>query len=148
MPSVVRRVRPAPAAVQAEPVKIIEPEVQDTPPEPDDESLDSVERSARAASCRTDYEGIIVKFREKATNRKNAIRAMCVECMGGMVYEVAKCTSKTCPLWQFRMGENPNDARTIAAKAKKEAEAKPAAVKGKPAVAGQTTSRPVRRTRG
>lgn len=143
--SVVRRVRPKPATVE-EPVKIIEPEVQDTPQEPDDDSLDGVERSARAASCRTDYDAIIVKFREKATNRKNAIRAMCVECMGGMVYEVAKCTSTRCPLWAFRMGENPNDARTIAAKAKKEAEAKPPAV-AKPAATGRTVSRPIRRTR-
>lgn len=142
-PPVIRRVRPAPSAVAAEPVKIIEPAAEEAI-EPDDEGMDSAERSGRAASSRTDYDAVVQKFRNNATNRKNAIRAKCVECMGGMVYEVAKCTSKDCPLWEFRMGENPNDARTIAAKAKKEAQA-PAPAETKPAATGR--ARPIRRSR-
>lgn len=97
-----------------------------------------------AGSSRTDYDGICEKYRASATNRRNAIRAMCVICMGGMIQEVAKCTSTQCPLFQFRMGKNPNDARTIEAeakaKARKEAEAAPAAAAAKPPV-----RRPARR---
>lgn len=37
-----------------------------------------------------------------------AIRAKCIDCMGGSVYEVALCPSKDCPLWAFRFGKNPN----------------------------------------
>ena len=37
-----------------------------------------------------------------------AIRAKCVDCMCGSVYEVALCPSEKCPLWAFRLGKNPN----------------------------------------
>lgn len=37
-----------------------------------------------------------------------AIRAKCVDCMCGSVYEVALCPSEDCPLWAFRFGKNPN----------------------------------------
>ena len=36
-----------------------------------------------------------------------AIRAHCIECSGGKVGEVKKCTAYRCPLWPFRMGKNP-----------------------------------------
>jgi len=36
-----------------------------------------------------------------------AIRARCVDCCGGVVSEVRKCTAWQCPLWGFRMGKNP-----------------------------------------
>jgi hypothetical protein len=133
MASVVRRVRPAPVVEEPEKIPV--------------KTVDDDEQGSTAGSGRTDYDAVCDRFRKSATNRKSAIRAMCVICMGGMVYEVAKCTSTSCPLYQFRMGENPNDARTIAAKAKKEAEAAAqelakAAAKAKPA------ARTVRRTRG
>jgi hypothetical protein len=144
--AVMRRQRPG-AAPAAEPVKIpvkeIEPSANE---EGDQEDQDDAERSGRAASSRTDYQAVCEKFTKGVTNRKSAIRAMCVTCMGGMLYEVAKCTSTGCPLYAYRMGENPNDARTIAAKAKKEAEAEVhATTHRKPAATGRTT-RPVRRT--
>lgn len=58
-------------------------------------------------SGRVDYDGIIAKYKEKATTPKNAIRSHCVECMGGMIAEIARCTSTGCSLYPFRMGKNP-----------------------------------------
>jgi hypothetical protein len=55
----------------------------------------------------TDYDKIINEYKERATTPKNAIRAMCVSCMGGMIAEVRRCTSLGCPLYPFRTGENP-----------------------------------------
>lgn len=45
-------------------------------------------------------------------NPVKAIRAFCVECMGGSSQEVKNCTSAPgsrypCPLYPFRQGENP-----------------------------------------
>lgn len=37
-----------------------------------------------------------------------AIRAKCLECMCGVPKEVRLCPSTDCPLYQFRMGNNPN----------------------------------------
>jgi hypothetical protein len=34
-----------------------------------------------------------------------AIRLFCIECQGGNRLAPAGCDSKTCPLWQFRMGK-------------------------------------------
>lgn len=143
-PSVIRRVRPTAKPVEAEPVKIIEPVAEEEAEVPDDGSMESAERSGRAASSRTDYQKVVDDVTARVSNRKTAIRAMCITCMGGMIYEVAKCTSVKCPLYDYRMGENPNDARTIAAKAKREAEATAKAAT-KPAAAGR--ARPVRRSR-
>ena len=61
---------------------------------------------------------VIARFKAGATNRRSAIRAFCVECMGGAIQEVGRCQSTDCSLYPFRMGENPFDARTIAAMAK------------------------------
>lgn len=36
--------------------------------------------------------------------RKQAIRDKCIDCCGGFVREVKRCTAYTCPLWRFRMG--------------------------------------------
>jgi len=33
-----------------------------------------------------------------------AVRAHCVECMGGNYHDVSGCTAKQCALWLFRMG--------------------------------------------
>ena len=45
---------------------------------------------------------------EKITSPLKAIRCFCIECMGGQVTYVKDCTSKTCPLYDFRMGKNPH----------------------------------------
>lgn len=36
-----------------------------------------------------------------------AIRANCLQCVGGSSNEVKLCTSKTCYLYPFRFGKNP-----------------------------------------
>ena len=36
-----------------------------------------------------------------------AIRAFCIECMGGNRGEIKRCTAPGCPLYHFRMGKNP-----------------------------------------
>lgn len=36
-----------------------------------------------------------------------AIRANCLQCVGGSPNEVKLCTSKTCYLYPFRFGKNP-----------------------------------------
>lgn len=42
-----------------------------------------------------------------------AIRAFCIDCMGGAVREVKICPSKICPLHAFRMGKNPYRKREL-----------------------------------
>ena len=37
-----------------------------------------------------------------------AIRAKCLDCMGGHTKEVRMCDSVDCPLYPFRLGKNPN----------------------------------------
>lgn len=37
-----------------------------------------------------------------------AIRAKCLECSGFQPKEVRECQIDTCPLFDFRMGKNPN----------------------------------------
>lgn len=44
------------------------------------------------------------KLKTRLLTRKSAIRENCIQCMQA-VREVAFCTSKTCPLWPFRMGQ-------------------------------------------
>lgn len=44
------------------------------------------------------------------TNIKNpitAIRAFCIECMGGYVDEIERCTAPRCPLFPYRYGKDP-----------------------------------------
>lgn len=36
-----------------------------------------------------------------------AIRAKCLDCMCGQVYEVRKCPVNDCSLWPYRMGHRP-----------------------------------------
>ena len=40
-------------------------------------------------------------------NPVKAIRAFCVDCMGGSYNEVKQCSSESCPLYPFRLGKNP-----------------------------------------
>lgn len=44
-----------------------------------------------------------------------AIRAKCLDCVGGNAAEVRKCVSTDCPLWGFRMGTNIHHARSASA---------------------------------
>lgn len=40
-------------------------------------------------------------------SRGDAIRAKCIDCMGGNSAEVRRCGDKACALWPFRMGTDP-----------------------------------------
>lgn len=42
--------------------------------------------------------------------RKQAIRAKCLECSGGVLSEVRKCPVSRCPLWMYRMGAEKKEA--------------------------------------
>jgi|PlaIllAssembly_1097288.scaffolds.fasta_scaffold09608_5 hypothetical protein len=45
-------------------------------------------------------------YKKRIRSPLTAIRAKCVECMGGHMREVADCTATDCPLYAFRMGKN------------------------------------------
>ena len=49
---------------------------------------------------------IIQKYKDRIKNPISAIRSHCIECMGGQVHEVARCTAPQCSLYPFRMGKN------------------------------------------
>ena len=48
---------------------------------------------------------------EYETNPVKAIRAKCIDCSGGQLGEVRLCPVKACPLYPFRMGDNPFRAK-------------------------------------
>jgi len=42
------------------------------------------------------------KKQKDTTSRASAIRNFCVECVGGVITDVKKCTAPKCPLYNFR----------------------------------------------
>lgn len=49
-----------------------------------------------------------------------AIRDTCIDCMAGQLGEIRICTcEKTCPLWPFRMGTDPEPNKTKSEATKK-----------------------------
>ena len=50
---------------------------------------------------------------EEIKSPVKAIRAFCIDCMGGSIREVKMCNSKICPLHAFRMGKNPYRKREL-----------------------------------
>jgi hypothetical protein len=110
--TVVRRVRPAEVTPTAE--KVREAVNQATQvrrvrkAEPAPALIEALDLLAEVpTSSRTDYDRIIDDYKSKATTPKRAIRAFCVTCMGGMIAEIGRCTSTGCPLYPFRLGQNP-----------------------------------------
>lgn len=55
----------------------------------------------------TDEERIVQRYKDKIRNPQTAIRAHCVECMGGQPYYVKDCTCPKCALFPFKLGKNP-----------------------------------------
>ncbi len=43
----------------------------------------------------------------RVCNPLTAIRAFCIQCMGGYVNLIPDCPSLKCPLYAYRMGRNP-----------------------------------------
>lgn len=52
-------------------------------------------------------DGVEDEYRKKIKNRATAIRAKCVSCMSGQPGLVRECANVGCPLYMFRMGDNP-----------------------------------------
>lgn len=52
-------------------------------------------------------DSIVDKYRARIASPLTALRAYCVECQGGGVAFVRECPSTNCPIWAFRMGNNP-----------------------------------------
>jgi hypothetical protein len=44
---------------------------------------------------------------QRIKNPATAIRAFCTFCMSGQTAEIRRCQAVTCPLWPFRLGQNP-----------------------------------------
>ena len=45
-----------------------------------------------------------------------SIRRKCIDCCAGQIAEVRKCHLQQCELWRFRLGVDPDPARTGFAK--------------------------------
>lgn len=43
----------------------------------------------------------------------SAIKAFCVDCLGGQLRLVKGCTAESCPLWPYRTGHNTTSKRTM-----------------------------------
>jgi len=61
----------------------------------------------------------ILRYKKRVKNRGSAIRAKCIECMGG-IKEVQDCVSCDCPLWLFRLGKDAFRNGTTSPPVKKE----------------------------
>lgn len=54
-----------------------------------------------------------VSEEQKITSPIKAIKAKCLDCCCGDKSEVRACPATNCPLWDFRLGKNPNRKRTL-----------------------------------
>ena len=50
---------------------------------------------------------------EKTLTPIKAIKAKCLDCCCGQREEVKLCPVTDCPLWNFRLGKNPNRSRSL-----------------------------------
>lgn len=50
------------------------------------------------------------KTRQPLPSPLKAVRRHCLDCCGGSANEVSLCAAKSCPLWPFRFGSNPDKA--------------------------------------
>lgn len=57
---------------------------------------------------------------KKITSPLKAIRAFCIECNCGQVYEVTRCPCTSCPLYEFRHGKNPYRKRELTEEQRKQ----------------------------
>lgn len=42
-----------------------------------------------------------------------AIRAKCLDCVCGQIYEINKCHITGCPLWEYRTGHRPDKKKRV-----------------------------------
>lgn len=85
--------------------KRVKPKIIATDAELDAE-LDVDVIPSRASGEITAEDRIIAEHKARIRNPLTAIRAFCVECLGGMPRAVSKCPSTKCSLHPFRMGKN------------------------------------------
>lgn len=45
----------------------------------------------------------------RADTPMRAIRAKCLDCVNGQIYEINKCHIEKCPLWKYRTGHRPKN---------------------------------------
>lgn len=69
----------------------------------DDSADERQEGETEEESCSR----VVDRYRERATTPLKAIRAFCIECMGGYVRMVGRCTATSCVLYGYRMGSKP-----------------------------------------
>ena len=100
-----RRVAPAPAAQQVNPVLLRRRTIPIVPGQVMVERR-AVPREEMSPETREAL-ATIRRYAEKIKNPMTAIRAKCVECSGGSLKEVAECRVPACALHPFRMGKNP-----------------------------------------
>lgn len=55
------------------------------------------------------YEKLVKDSYGKRISRSKAIRYKCLDCCNYQGNEVKDCTSKSCPLWRYRMGHEERD---------------------------------------
>ncbi len=60
----------------------------------------------RLSACPASLKTLFERVYAKKCSPRQAIKAMCIECMGMDRGEVARCTSYACPLWHFRPFQN------------------------------------------
>jgi hypothetical protein len=75
-----------------------------------DKSIDSaLTAKDRVIAMRTPYDKnnpTELRYRVRVRNRGTAITAMCIVCTGSRKL-VAECLATDCPLWAFRLGNDP-----------------------------------------
>lgn len=62
----------------------------------------SIEYPIQVNGCNATTKNAWLKT-QSGKSRKNAIRAMCLLCVGGATKEVVDCSASWCPLFQFRL---------------------------------------------
>jgi len=70
----------------------------------------------RKMAMPSSYRGIY-KRAMTGKSRKASMQAFCLECMGWLRVEVARCTAPACPLYPYRPAYADQDAATDAATA-------------------------------
>lgn len=76
----------------------------------------------------------------KSPTPMKAIRAKCLDCCGGQYGEVKSCTCTDCPLYNFRLGKNPNRKKARVMTEEQKQMAKERLAKARAAKKGTTES--------
>lgn len=64
-------------------------------------------KDLRLLTSLTSDDPLDTKFADRIKSPVTAVRGYCVNCQGGQIAAVRNCTNGSCPLFPFRMGNNP-----------------------------------------